>query len=215
MRALPTRAVFSVLLLSTVALADDTVAAKAAAKAGRLAFDAGDFAAALSSYEEAFRLKPVPALQFNLGQCHRQLGHTERALYFFRRFLDSKPPEQQAAQVRPLIDELEAQLQKAEQLKAEEQAYQRQLELEHARATSAQAQAQLAERSAEEARRQAELERALKLQPADETPPPYQKAWFWVVVGGAAVLAAGVGAGVAVATAPKPLPTTWPDINAR
>ncbi|MBK7861371.1 MAG: tetratricopeptide repeat protein [Archangiaceae bacterium] len=187
----------SLVLAATAALADDgTAAAKAAAKEARVAFDAGDFERALVKYEEAFRARPVPALQFNLGQCHRQLGHLERALYFFRRFLESQPPEEQAAQVRPLVAELEAQ-------QARDEAHARELQLEQARAASAQA--------------QADLERALKQQPvvAAAEPPVYKKPWFWVVVGGVAVVAAGVGAGAYVATAPRPVATTWPDIDAR
>jgi tetratricopeptide (TPR) repeat protein len=217
MRSALVRSALTALVLgSTVAAAaDDTAAAKALVKEARLAFDTGDFQTALQKYEAAFKLKPVPALQFNLGQCHRQLGHTERALYFFRRFLDSSPPEEQAAQVRPLVDELQAKLTKAERQRVEKEEYERRLELERVKAVAADAQAQAAAKAAEEAQRKAELELALKFQPPPPEPPAYKKAWFWIAVGGAVAVAAGVGAGVYLGTAPKPLQTTWPDINAR
>lgn len=206
---------FSLLVL---AVPDDgTNAARAAAKEARVAFDAGDFTAALKKYEEAFRLKPVPALQFNLGQCHRHLGNTERALYFLRRFLESNPPEPQAAQVRPIITELEAKLTDEERARSVKEEHARALELEHAKATAAQAQAEAAARAAEEAKFRAELEEAIKRPPtAMDSEPLYKKSWFWVaVVGGAAAIATGVGVSVYVGTSPRPTPTTFPDINAR
>ena len=206
----------ALILTSLTAAADDgTAAARALAKEARVAFDAGDFTAALAKYEEAFRLKPIPALQFNLGQCHRQLGHTEKALYFFRRFLDSNPPEDQAAQVRPLVAELEAEQARKAQAMKEQDEHARQVELERARTAAAEAQATAAANAAEEARRRAELEKAIKMQPAAPPPPAYQRPWFWVVVGSAVAIAAGVGVGVYYTTAPGSTPTTWPDINAR
>ena len=210
--------VTAVSLVVLAAPDDGTNAARAAAKEARVAFDAGNFQAALEKYEEAFRLKPVPALQFNLGQCHRHLGHTERALYFFRRFLESNPPEPQAAQVRPLIGELEAKLTDEERARSAREEHARALELEQAKATSARAQAEAAAKAAEEAKFRAELEDAIKRQPAPApvVEPVYKKSWFWAaVVGGAAIIATGVGVSVYFGTAPRPTPTTFPDINAR
>ena len=36
-------------------------------------------------YTAAHDAKPLPALLFNIAQCHRQLGNHERALFFYRR----------------------------------------------------------------------------------------------------------------------------------
>jgi tetratricopeptide (TPR) repeat protein len=215
------RSQISLLLLlgATVAAAappsNPVAQARAAVKEARSAYDSGDFDVALFKYEEAYRLVPLPALQFNLGQCHRHLGHHERALFFFRRFLESNPPEEQAAQVRPMIADLETKLSAEERAKAEQEAHQRQLELEQAKTLSAQAQAEAAAKLAEEMKRRVELEEALRREIPPPEPPLYQKGWFWGVVGGVAAAAIAVGVGVGVGTAPRPTPTTFPDINAR
>jgi tetratricopeptide (TPR) repeat protein len=198
---------------------DATALARAAAKEARLAYDTGDFGKALEKYEEAYRLKPVPALQFNLGQCHRQLGHWERAVYFFERFLDAGPPEEQAAEVRPLLEEVKQKLgeqqAREERERQEREAHERGLELERAKANSAHAQAEAAAKEAEEARRKAELEEALRRPPSEAPAPIYKRPVFWGVVAGVVVAAAAVSVGVYVGTAPKPSPTTFPDIDAR
>ncbi|WP_163989502.1 tetratricopeptide repeat protein [Pyxidicoccus caerfyrddinensis] len=65
-------------------------------------YDLGNFNDALSGYSEAYRLVPEPALLFNIGQCHRQLGQYERAAFFYRRYLALDPESPDA----PLVNEL-------------------------------------------------------------------------------------------------------------
>jgi hypothetical protein len=66
---------------------DATEAARRHFKRGQRAYNAGRYADALKSFERAYRLKPLPGFLFNLGQCHRKLGHHERALEYFSRYL--------------------------------------------------------------------------------------------------------------------------------
>src|SRR4051794_24258540 len=51
----------------------------------------GRFEEALKHFERAFELKPLPEFLFNIGQCHRNLGHWERANFFFQGYLNRVP----------------------------------------------------------------------------------------------------------------------------
>ena len=200
------------LLLSGLAIAAPAseTAARAAAQEAKTAFDLGDYPKAIERYEEAYKLKAAPGLLFNLGQSHRRMGNLERASFYFRRYLETNPPEVQAKATEEVLAQLEvARLEKAEQDRKEAQrrrdteTHQRELELERARM------AVLDRRLA--------LEAAMKQQPAPvpvPVPVPvYQRWWFWTAVGAVVIgTAVTVTAG---ATAPQPVQTTFPDINAR
>jgi len=205
--------------------------AKAAAKAGKAAYQLGRFDEALAHYEKAWAAMPVPGLLFNLGQCHRQLDHTEQALHYFKLYLESGPPAAQAKATREVVAKLEAQLADEQRRAAVEAQQQRALEMEKTRAEAARVEAEKArdeghlaelerarkaaeaDRAAEAARR-AELEAALKAAPPAGPPgtPVYQRWWFWTGLG---VVAAGAATGIALAATPHATPTTFQDINAR
>jgi len=73
---------------STNAWSDDsTNAARRHFTRGQRAYNAGSYAEALGAFKQAYRRKPLPGFLFNLGQCHRKLGHDERALHYFSRYL--------------------------------------------------------------------------------------------------------------------------------
>lgn len=219
-----TDALLLALLLSGSALAAAPTAeaeARAQVAEGKKAFDLGDYAHAIEHYERAYKLKPAPALLFNLGQGHRRAGSFERAGFYFRSYLETNPPAAQARATEELLAQVQQQLeaeQKAEaarrqaaavRLEEEERRMQeeafhaQQLSLEQARAESARAEA--------EARRLA-LEQSLKPK-AEAARPVTERWWFWTAVG--AVVVGGVVTATAVATAPQPTVTTFPDIDAR
>src|SRR5438874_2068998 len=56
-------------------------------KLAQRAYDLGQFDEALRDFSEAYRLKPLPGILFNLAQCHRQMRSYERAAFFYRRYL--------------------------------------------------------------------------------------------------------------------------------
>jgi tetratricopeptide (TPR) repeat protein len=60
-------------------------------QSGNTLFAQGRFAAALSLFEEAWKLKPHPTIQFNLARCHEQLGDPSRALRAYREYLKLAP----------------------------------------------------------------------------------------------------------------------------
>ncbi len=77
------------------ALAADGVEDRAQAlyAEGETAYAGGNFESALASFNAAYELIPVPGLLFNIGQCHRKLGHHEEAAEFFKRYLVEETDE--------------------------------------------------------------------------------------------------------------------------
>ena len=80
----------------------------------------GEFAQALEAYGKAFALVPRPELNFNLAQCHRQLGQWEKAVFFYKRFVSALPEAEQVALARRFIQEGETILRKQEERAAVE-----------------------------------------------------------------------------------------------
>lgn len=68
-------------------------------------YNLGRFHRAAELYARAYELYPVAPLLFNLGQCHRKLGHHERAIYFFESYLREAPDARNRALVVDLIRE--------------------------------------------------------------------------------------------------------------
>jgi tetratricopeptide (TPR) repeat protein len=66
------------------------------------AFNLGRFDEALSAYQEAYEVLPLPAFLFNIAQCHRNLRNREQAVFFYQRYLSLAPD----APNRPVVEEL-------------------------------------------------------------------------------------------------------------
>jgi tetratricopeptide (TPR) repeat protein len=77
---------------------------------GETHFAMGRFAEALKEYQAAYELKPLPGFLFNIGQCHRNLGHLEEAVFSFKRYLRLRPDATNYAAVEELVTELERQI---------------------------------------------------------------------------------------------------------
>jgi tetratricopeptide (TPR) repeat protein len=71
--------------------ADPGEAARAAYRRGADLYRAGKYREAIAAFEEADRLKPSPALQFNIGQAREKLGEAAAALAAFARYLRLEP----------------------------------------------------------------------------------------------------------------------------
>lgn len=197
------RAFALVALLSTLALGAEPSAeeqARAAASAGKAAFDAGDFTTATARYQEAWRLKPVPGLLFNIGQSFRRAGNPTEALVAFRRYLETRPSEDQVASTEALIRNIEQTQAQVREVRT------RELKLEETKVA-------LARAEAKNASQRLELELASRRATVPPEPVLTQRWWFWAGLG---VLVAGAAtATVVVATAPRPFTPTWADINGR
>jgi tetratricopeptide (TPR) repeat protein len=77
---------------------------------GETAFAMGRFAEALREYQAAYELRPLPGFLFNIGQCHRNLGHLKEAAFSFKRYLRLKPDAANRAAMEELITDLERQI---------------------------------------------------------------------------------------------------------
>jgi hypothetical protein len=56
-------------------------------------YNLGHFTEAIAEFEKAYRADPTPIMLFNIAQSYRQLGNRERALFFYRRYLEQAPPD--------------------------------------------------------------------------------------------------------------------------
>ena len=96
--------------------ADDDATMRVAKKAferGEKLFALGKFAEALAQYQRAYDAKPLPGLLFNIGQCHRNLGDYEAAIFSFKKYLKAAPEADNRDQVEEYIVDLEAEQEKA------------------------------------------------------------------------------------------------------
>lgn len=91
-----------------------TRSAKRYFERGEKLFALGKFEDALEQYQKAFDAKPIPALLFNIGQCHRNLDDYEAAIFSFKKYLRLEPEAQNREDVEDLIAELEKKQQKGE-----------------------------------------------------------------------------------------------------
>ena len=96
------------LLLAAVLGAAVKPEAQQLARRSIVEYNAGEFEKALADATRAYEIAPIPALLYNLGQCHRVLHHWERAAFFYRGYLRGKPTAGNRSEVRALIAEMEA-----------------------------------------------------------------------------------------------------------
>jgi len=99
----------TVLALVRVARADDPgeSAAKRHYERGQKLFNLQKFHEALEEFQQAYDAKPIPDFLFNIGQCHRNLGDYDAAIFSFKNFLKLDPEAPNREQVEHLIEELE------------------------------------------------------------------------------------------------------------
>jgi tetratricopeptide (TPR) repeat protein len=99
--------------------ASDSRAARAAFQKGQTEYNLGNYAEAAKQFEETYRIKPVPALLFNIAQCYRFIGNLEKAVQTYRSYLRNAPPTDKNLKLaKELLDQVEKALaskQKAEQ----------------------------------------------------------------------------------------------------
>ena len=92
-----------------VAHADDPGmrAAKRHYERGQKLFALQKFEEALDQFQKAFDANPIPDFLFNIGQCHRNLGDYEAAIFSFKRYLKLDPETANREKVEELIAQLE------------------------------------------------------------------------------------------------------------
>src|SRR5688572_6331199 len=86
-------------LTASLAVADKD-RARAAYKRGMQHYNLTEYREALDAFKEAYREFEEPALLFNIGQCHRQIGDKAIAIRFYRNYLNSVPGAPNREEVR-------------------------------------------------------------------------------------------------------------------
>lgn len=101
---------FLVALAARVAAADDAgmKAAKRHFERGQQLYALTKFREALDEYQQAYEARPIPDFLFNIGQCYRNLGDYDSAIFSYKQYLAAAPAAPHRAQVEQLIDDLQA-----------------------------------------------------------------------------------------------------------
>jgi tetratricopeptide (TPR) repeat protein len=89
---------------------DPAAAARAAYRKGADLYKDGKYREAIAQFEAADRLKPSPALQFNIGQSWEKLGDPAAALAAFARYLRADPGAPNRESVQRSVKALESRL---------------------------------------------------------------------------------------------------------
>jgi tetratricopeptide (TPR) repeat protein len=84
---------------------------------GMTAYSLGHFSEAIEEFEKAYAATPNAAFLFNIAQSHRQSGNPQRAVFFYRRYLEAEPQAKNRPDVERRIKDLEAQIEAAQEQK--------------------------------------------------------------------------------------------------
>jgi tetratricopeptide (TPR) repeat protein len=117
-RAAAIGAVVTAILLSAAAQAATPEAEKEARahfQAGEAHFKAGAFDEALAEYQQGYDAKPLPGFLVNIAQCQRRLGDLKKARATYQKFVLVAPDSPLVPQVRSMIGEIDALLEKEDE----------------------------------------------------------------------------------------------------
>jgi tetratricopeptide (TPR) repeat protein len=74
---------------------------------GMKQYTLGHFPEAIEEFSKAYDLKPEPIFLYNIAQSHRQNKNPERAMFFYRRYLEAEPGAKNRAEVEKRMKEME------------------------------------------------------------------------------------------------------------
>jgi tetratricopeptide (TPR) repeat protein len=77
---------------------------------GMKAYTLGHFPEAIEEFERAYDLRTEPIFLYNIAQSHRQNNNLQRAIFFYRRYLEAEPDAKNRPEIEKRIREMEAQL---------------------------------------------------------------------------------------------------------
>ena len=175
------------------------------------AYALGKFEEALGLYEQAYQAKGLAAFLFNIGQCHRNLGHWERAAFFYQGFLSKEPKAKNRPAVLALVDQMN------QKMREEKEANAQKPPDSTIRVTPA-----VPPQTTVVAPQTTQVTPAVPVSnpnsvpllppPVDKPVPVYKKWWLWTAVGVVVAAGAGVAIGV-VATHPSVDPSNLTNGN--
>jgi hypothetical protein len=96
------------LAIASPAVAQHSEAARRHFIEGRKFFKQSKFNDAVRSFNAAYKLRPSPLLDYNIGRCHDELGQRGLAIAAFKRYLDARPNATNREEVLDRIAKLEA-----------------------------------------------------------------------------------------------------------
>lgn len=113
MRSGPTIALAALLLMPPpIARAEPedeaTKRAQALFRRAQVHFSLKEFDKAVVLNKEAYRIKQLPELLFNIGQCYRYLGRCKNAIFYFKEYLSRKPDTPYRTDVEKMIKECDS-----------------------------------------------------------------------------------------------------------
>jgi tetratricopeptide (TPR) repeat protein len=189
--------------MAASASAEDKEAAKKAFSEATRYYNLNQYADALEAFKRAYWNYEDPVFLYNIAQCHRLLKHKAEAIDFYKSYLRNAPNARNRVEVQKVVADLEASLQQDKALaNAPPEGPIQSTTAPPPPATT-------------ETPPSAPPAAVVTTTPASSRAekPVWKKAWFWGVVGGAAVVVAGVAIGVGVATSTTKDPT--PTLGAR
>ena len=197
------RLILAVALLaaSGSARAEDKEAARKAYSEGARYYNLNQYAEALEAFKRAYWNYEEPSFLYNIAQCHRALKHKAEAIEFYRSYLRNAPHAPNRAEVERIISELEAAEQKDKAVADAPPEGPLAAPAASASPPASTAPAPAAVTPAPAATTPAPAAAiATTGPPAAAERPLWKRGWFWGVIGGAAVVVAGVAVGVAIGT---------------
>jgi tetratricopeptide (TPR) repeat protein len=77
---------------------------------GMKAYTLGHFEDAIEEFEKAYELRQEPIFLYNIAQSHRQNNSPQRAIFFYRRYLEADPEAKNRVEVEKRIKDMESHL---------------------------------------------------------------------------------------------------------
>src|SRR5947209_18572282 len=87
------------------------------AASAKVHYDLGEFKEAADEYIIVYRLRPIPALLFNIAQAYRQGGMYDKARQFYKSYLRASPNASNKATIEQSIREMDELLAKEKRAK--------------------------------------------------------------------------------------------------
>jgi tetratricopeptide (TPR) repeat protein len=77
---------------------------------GMKAYTLGHFPEAIEEFEKAYEMRSEPIFLYNIAQSHRQNNAPQRAIFFYRRYLEADPNVKNRPEIEKRIKDMETQL---------------------------------------------------------------------------------------------------------
>jgi tetratricopeptide (TPR) repeat protein len=100
--------------LAEQAPAASSEAAKAHFDQGVVQYNLGRFPEAIAEFEKAYEVDHEPSILYNIAQAHKKQGNKEKALFFYRRYLEQAPNAPNRAEVEQRVKDLASVVEKGD-----------------------------------------------------------------------------------------------------